>query len=70
MILTLQISYASTSVTLSDRTVYSKFFRTVPSDELLPSALVATMEHFGWRQIAVFTEKMETHPLNEVASQS
>ena len=62
----LQISYASTSVTLNDRSVYSKFFRTVPSDELLPSALAAIMKHFEWRQIAIFTEEVETHPLIEV----
>ena len=56
-IMVMQISYASTSVVLSDRSVYSRFFRTVPSDELLGSAVAAIMESYGWRQLSVFTEE-------------
>ena len=52
-----QISYASTSVVLRDKSVYQSFFRTVPSDELLPAALATTMNYYGWRQIAVVTEE-------------
>ena len=52
-----QISYASTSVALSDRSVYRNFYRTVPSDELLVPAVAAIMKSFGWRQLSVFTEK-------------
>ena len=52
-----QISYASTSVVLSDRSVYRSFFRTVPSDELLVSAVAAIMDFYGWRQLSVFTEE-------------
>ena len=53
----LQISYASTSVVLSDRSVYRSFFRTVPSDGLLVSAVATIMNHYGWRQLSVFTEE-------------
>ena len=53
----LQISYASTSVVLSDRSVYRNFYRTVPSDELLVPAVAAIMDSFGWRQLSVFTEE-------------
>ena len=52
-----QISYASTSVVLSDRSVYRNFYRTVPSDELLVPAVAAIMDSFGWRQLSVFTEE-------------
>ena len=51
-----QISYASTSVVLSNRSVYHSFFRTVPSDELLPAALATTMNYYGWRRLAIVTE--------------
>ena len=49
-----QISYASTSVTLSGR---PNFFRTVPSDESLPPALATVMKYYGWRQVAIVTER-------------
>ena len=55
----MQISYASTSVVLSNRTMYRSLFRTVPSDELLSAALVSTMKYYGWRQLAVVTEEEE-----------
>ena len=42
---------------LSDRTVYHSFFRTVPSDELLVSAVAAIMDTYEWRQLSVFTEE-------------
>ena len=51
-----QISYASTSVVLSDRSVYKTFVRTVPSDELLPAALASTMNYYGWKRLAIVTE--------------
>ena len=49
-----QISYASTSVTLSDK---PNFLRTVPSDESLPPALATVMQYYGWRQVAIVTER-------------
>ena len=50
----IQISYASTSVTLSGK---PNFFRTVPSDESLPPALATVMQFYGWRQVAIVTER-------------
>ena len=52
-----QVSYASTSVALSDRIVYPNFFRTVPSDELLAPALATVMKFYGWRQLSILTEE-------------
>ena len=33
------------------------FFRTVPSDESLPPALATVMQYYGWRQVAIVTER-------------
>ena len=49
-----QISFASTSVTLSGK---PNFFRTVPSDESLPPALATVMQFYGWRQVTIVTER-------------
>ena len=56
MTLTLQISYASTSSALSDRSVYANLFRTVPSDEPMAPALATLMQYYGWRQLSILTE--------------
>ena len=53
----LQISFASTSVALSDRSVYRNFYRTVPSDALLVPAVAAIMDCFKWGQLSVLTEE-------------
>ena len=52
----LQISYASSSAVLSDRRVYRNYYRTIPSDELLPPLLTATMKYYEWKQLAIVTE--------------
>ena len=41
-------------MTLSGR---PNFFRTVPSDESLPPALATVMQYYGWRQVAIVTER-------------
>ena len=53
----MQISYASTSVALSDRSMYPNVFRTVPSDESLAPALATVMQYFGWRTLSILTEQ-------------
>ena len=53
----IQISYASTSATLSNKSLFPNFFRTVPSDESLPPALATVMQYYGWRQVAIVTER-------------
>ena len=55
--MTLQISYASTSAALSDRSVYPNLFRTVPSDESLAPALATLMNYYGWRTLSILTEQ-------------
>ena len=57
MVHIIQISYASTSATLSDRSVYPNLFRTVPSDEPLAPALATVMQYYGWRTLSILTEQ-------------
>ena len=52
-----QISYASTSAALSDRSVYPNLFRTIPSDEPLAPALATVMQYYGWRTLSILTEQ-------------
>ena len=54
-----QISYASGSSVLNNRTRYPSFFRTVPSDELLAPALATLMNFYGWKQVAIVTEQAD-----------
>ena len=53
----MQISYASTSVALSNRSLYPNLFRTVPSDESLAPALATVMQYYGWRTLSILTEQ-------------
>ena len=48
-----QISYASTSPLLSDRTRYSYFRRTVPSDDLQVLAIVDILKIFSWNYVSI-----------------
>ena len=37
--------------------MFPNFFRTVPSDELLPPALATLMCYYGWKQLSILTEE-------------
>lgn len=48
-----QISYASTSAALSDKTRYDYFVRTVPPDTLQAKALVDIVLEFNWTYVSI-----------------
>ena len=47
-----QISYSSTSATLSNRDRYTYFYRTVPSDVMEGRAIIDLLQHFDWTFIS------------------
>ena len=47
-----QISYDSTSITLSNKDIYSYFFRTVPPDSFQAQAIVDLCKEFGWNYVS------------------
>ncbi|XP_061429971.1 LOW QUALITY PROTEIN: metabotropic glutamate receptor 2-like, partial [Lethenteron reissneri] len=47
-----QVSYASTSATLSDRSRYDLFARTVPPDSHQARAIADLLLHFGWTYVS------------------
>ena len=47
-----QISYASTSETLSNKDIYSYFLRTVPPDSFQARAMIDIVKKFGWSYIS------------------
>ncbi len=50
---TFQVSYASSSIELSDRRRFPNFFRTYPSDA---PAIVSLIQEYGWRRISFITQ--------------
>lgn len=48
-----QVSYASTSTTLSNEDTFPYFARTVAADDLQAQALAAFVEFLGWQHIAI-----------------
>ena len=47
-----QISFASTSLLLSDRDLYTYFYRTVPSDKHQAQAMIDLIVYFGWEYVS------------------
>ena len=48
-----QVSFASTSPTLSSRETYTYFYRTVPPDNLQAKAMIDIVLHFNWNYISI-----------------
>ena len=48
-----QVSYASTSPLLTDRSRYGYFRRTVPSDDLQALAMIDILQHFNWNYVSI-----------------
>lgn len=51
-----QISYGSSSPTLSDRDMFPTFFRTIPSETQSNSARFALMQRYNWSKVATLHE--------------
>ena len=47
-----QVSFASSSLLLSDRDLYTYFYRTVPSDKHQAQAMVELIVYFGWEYVS------------------
>jgi len=47
-----QVSYATTSALLSDRNIYTYFYRTIPPDNLEARAMIELFLHFNWTYIS------------------
>ncbi|XP_029441523.1 extracellular calcium-sensing receptor-like [Rhinatrema bivittatum] len=50
------ISYASTVATLSDKTQFPSFLRTVPSDDLQSLVIARLITYFGWTWVGILAE--------------
>ena len=48
-----QISSASTSVLLSDKSLYPTFYRTIPSDNMQSKAIAILCKYFNWTRIGI-----------------
>ena len=51
-----QISYASSSAVLSDRSKYKSFFRNTFNMQIIAPALCSAVSHFNWTRIALLTQ--------------
>ncbi|XP_043943952.1 extracellular calcium-sensing receptor-like [Protopterus annectens] len=54
-----RIAYGSVVSTLSDRTIFPSFFRTLPSDTFGAVALAHFIIHFGWKWIGILSSDKE-----------
>ncbi|XP_031817556.1 vomeronasal type-2 receptor 26-like [Sarcophilus harrisii] len=48
-----QISYASSITSLSDKTDFPSFLRTIPNDQTWIQSIAILLKHFGWTWVAV-----------------
>ncbi|GAU97949.1 hypothetical protein RvY_09165-2 [Ramazzottius varieornatus] len=59
----LQISAGATSPSLSDRSAFPSFFRTVAPDQSHNHARAAFLKHHGWRHVGTLNENTESYAL-------
>ena len=57
MLVSMQISFASGSTALSDRSRFKRYFRNSLTFEFLAPALHSILDHFGWKRIALLTQE-------------
>ena len=55
-----QISFASSSTALNDRTRFKSFFRTLPCYVYTPHTIASLMEKFEWTRLAVISQDSST----------
>ena len=62
-----QVSFASTSPLLSDRDLYTYFYRTVPSDKYQAQAMIDLILYFGWDYVStIYSNNLYGQPgINE-----
>jgi hypothetical protein len=52
----MQVSYGTTSASLSNTTVYRNYFRANPPSTTLAPALLALMNQFSWKRVGLLTQ--------------
>ena len=52
----IQLSYASATSSLNDRTRFPNFWRTYSSNDNLAQSMVAVAMHYGWMQLKIITQ--------------
>ena len=48
-----QISSSATSISLSEKSRYPAFYRTISADSLQAAGIIGLLEHFGWNKFAI-----------------
>ena len=56
MVIGFQISYASSSPTLSERSRFRSFFRNTYNMKIIAPAFRSAVAHFNWTRIAIITQ--------------
>ena len=54
-----QVSYASTSAVLSDKSRFEYFARTVPSNNLQAETMADIVQHFNWTYVSTVASEGE-----------
>ena len=63
----IQLSLSASSPALSDRSIFPKFFRTIPSEIQSNSARFALMDKYSWRRVATLHQTETIFTLVSIA---